>query len=74
MVVPCPPMNFVAEFQRRCPRPTSIGRASAGEADVLSMINGMPANMRNLRQGLNVGYIQLRIPEGLRVERLCLVP
>ena len=41
MTVPCPPMNFVAECTTMS-APHSIGRHSAGEANVLSTMSGTP--------------------------------
>ena len=41
MVVPCPPMNFVAECNT-ISAPCSIGRTRYGVANVLSTISGIP--------------------------------
>ena len=69
MLVPCPPMNLVAEWTTMS-APHSIGRHRYGVAKVLSIISGAPCSCAIAGHRLDVEHIAAGIADRLAVERL----
>ena len=66
--VPWPPMNLVAELTTMS-APHSMGRHSAGEGVVLSMISGSPLSWAIVGQLLDVQHVELGIADASRRRR-----
>ena len=69
IAVPCPQMNFVAEWTTMS-APHSSGRHRYGDAKVLSTISGTPDLVGERRDRLDVEHVDRRVADRLGVERL----